>query len=112
MFRRDLIEYYGCCQLCGIKKHDTLIASHSKPYRDAEIDELINFYDGLLLCANHDKLYDKGFISFNNDGNILISKELDDIDIQQFNLENVNKLELEPEHIEFIQWHRDNIFRK
>lgn len=111
-FRKDLIDYYGCCQLCGLKNHEILIASHSKPFTESEDDEAINFYNGLLLCPNYDKLYDKGLISFDDEGNILISSELSSSDKNILNLENVNKLELEPEHIEFIQWHRDNIFRK
>ena len=111
-FRKDLIDYYGCCQLCGLKNHEILIASHSKPFPESENDEAINFYNGLLLCPNHDKLYDKGLISFNDDGNILISSELSKTDKNILNLNSLKPLELEPEHIEFIQWHRDNIFRK
>ena len=111
-FRKDLIDYYGCCQLCGIKKHEILVASHSKPFEKCNNKEAVNFYNWLLFCRNDDKLYNDGYISFDNDGNLLISCEMDDIDIQQFNLKNVKKLELEPEHKEFIKWHRNNIFRK
>ncbi|MDI6678271.1 HNH endonuclease [Bacillus wiedmannii] len=34
--------------------------------------------NGLLLCPNHDALFDKGYISFGDDGEILISISLDE----------------------------------
>lgn len=38
----------------------------------------MSLYKGLLLCPNHDKAFDRGYIAFNDNGLIIISDELDD----------------------------------
>ncbi|MEG0823330.1 MAG: HNH endonuclease signature motif containing protein, partial [Erysipelotrichaceae bacterium] len=65
------------CQICGLDFPILLIASHIKPYRDCgHMYETVDYNNGLLLCKNHDYLFDQGYISFNDDGSILISSEL------------------------------------
>ncbi|MEW9674148.1 HNH endonuclease [Ammoniphilus sp. 3BR4] len=34
--------------------------------------------NGLLLCPNHDALFEKGLISFRDDGGIFVSPSVDD----------------------------------
>ncbi len=46
---------------------------------------------GPLLCANHDKLFDKGLISFDENGNIIISSKLSNMDKILSNIQNDNK---------------------
>ena len=50
----------------------------SKPFRDcAHIYETATHDNGLLLCRNHDFLFDQGYIMFlTSDGTIIISKAL------------------------------------
>ena len=77
-FRDKLIETHGQkCLLCGITNKEMLIASHIKDAAKCDIYEKADFNNGLLLCANHDKLFDRFLISFNfYDGKIKISKSL------------------------------------
>lgn len=73
-FREKLIEDRGCkCELCDIALPELLIASHILPWVLSDDSEKLDVNNGLLLCANHHKLFDQGLISFNNDGDILIS---------------------------------------
>lgn len=78
-FYKDTL-FHECdhaCVLCGIDIAQMLIASHIKPFRDcAHIYEAIDHNNGLLLCRNHDFLFDQGYISFAEDGAIMISKDL------------------------------------
>lgn len=47
------------CPLCGFEYKDFLIASHIVPYSKCEDTyDAINYYNGLLLCPNHDKLFE------------------------------------------------------
>lgn len=95
-----------------------LIASHIKPFRDcAHLYEPIDNNNGLLLCRNHDYLFDQGYISFNDDGFLLISKELKKTRSyrEMYHLPLNFKLDerlLTKERKLFLQYHRSHIFRR
>lgn len=78
-FYKDTLfhEFDHRCPICGIDLPHMLIASHIKPFRScAHIFECIDNNNGLLLCRNHDYLFDQGYISFDDDGSLMISDEL------------------------------------
>lgn len=78
-FYKDTLfhEFNHACPLCGVTIAHMLIASHIKPFRDcAHIYETVDHNNGLLLCRNHDYLFDQGYFSFNNKGNMILSKAL------------------------------------
>ncbi|MEG0505848.1 MAG: HNH endonuclease signature motif containing protein [Longicatena sp.] len=70
-------EFNHACPLCQINIAHMLIASHIKPFRDcAHIYEAIDHDNGLLLCRNHDYLFDQGYFTFDENGYIIIHKDL------------------------------------
>lgn len=90
-----------------------LIASHIKPFRDCgHILEAMDSNNGLLLCRNHDYLFDQGYLSFDEDGKIIISNEI----INQTKRYNINPhYQLDSRHMnysrkEFLKYHRKNIY--
>ena len=107
-----LEKHGGKCCLCGVNNEDFLIASHIKPWSVSDENEKLNEFNGLLLCPNHDKLFDKGFISFDNNGNILISNKLDKTNRMFLNIGEQMKIDVNADNIEFIEYHRKNIFKK
>lgn len=111
-FRTLLLNKYEHCCLCGISKEELLVASHIKPWSKSDKNEKVNQYNGLLFCAMHDRLFDLGFISFHDDGTILISKELNSADITFSNIDSKKAIEITNDNIPFIKYHRENIFRK
>ena len=64
---------------CMVEKlpYPILIASHIKPFIKSNDTEAYDPNNGLLLSQNLDGLFDKGYISFDDDGNIIISNKLD-----------------------------------
>lgn len=87
-FRDRLIERYdGKCQLCHFEKKELLRASHIKERANANNEERLDTNNGLLLCVLHDALFDKHFISFDDNGKIIISDSLNTKDRM---LTNVN----------------------
>ena len=50
-----------------------LRASHCKPWRDSSNEERINGENGLLLTPTIDHLFDRGFISFEDSGLLIVS---------------------------------------
>lgn len=65
------IERY--CRVTKVDKLEHLRASHCKPWRDSNNEERLNGENGLLLTPSIDHLFDRGFISFEDTGRLLIS---------------------------------------
>lgn len=64
-----------------------LRTSHIKPWSACEsAKERLDLYNGIVLAAHIDELFDKSWISFSNDGYILLSEELDETIIKQLSL--------------------------
>lgn len=70
------MERDRCCRICGLYNQQLLVASHIQPWSKSTNDERLDSENGLLLCALHDALFDKGLISFDDDGKMLVSYRL------------------------------------
>jgi hypothetical protein len=73
--------------------------------------EKIDGYNGLLLSPHVDHLFDRGFISFKDSGDMIISKSLNSTVLNRWsidNTKNVGKFELG--HHSYLEYHRDMVF--
>jgi len=113
IFREWLTGYWNQCSVTGCRKISVLIASHIKPWKNCNNEEAIDVYNGLLLTPNVDKLFDKGLISFSDDGVILISSELDAENLKSLWIHKDMKVsKIEDEHLKYLNYHRTKIFKK
>ena len=112
LFKEKLIKRQCKCELCSIKNEKFLIASHIKPWSESNDYEKIDVNNGFLFCPNHDKLFDKGYISFQDDGKLMISDALDTEELNLFNLKNEMKIEVSEETKKYLEYHREECFRK
>lgn len=111
IFRKGLIEYWHGCAMSQCPLTWMLIASHIKPWRDADNQERLDPYNGLLLLPNYDKLFDLGYISFNSKGKIMYSRLLDKFDRETIGLtNNLHLVKLEEQHLKYLKYHNDNCF--
>ena len=111
IFRKGLIEYWHGCAISQCPLTWMLIASHIKPWRDADNQERLGPYNGLLLLPNYDKLFDLGYISFNSKGKIMYSRLLDKFDRETIGLtNNLHLVKLEEQHLKYLKYHNDNCF--
>lgn len=108
--------YHRRCAMTGEKALPVLQASHIKPYAKSGPHLIQN---GLLLRADLHILFDKGYLTVNNDYIIEASQRMkDDFDNGKdyFKLHG-QKLNSVPEHIhdlpspEYLTWHQDHIYR-
>jgi hypothetical protein len=76
-FRENLQQFETGCRITGVTDQQFLVASHIKPWRDADNRERLDGENGLLLTPNIDRLFDRGFISFADDGQLLVSPVAD-----------------------------------
>ncbi|MGE7778923.1 HNH endonuclease [Peribacillus sp. NPDC097264] len=98
------------CPLCGIEMDALLKSSHSKPWKDSTDDERLNPYNGLLLCFNHDALYEKGLISFDGQGRLHISEQITEETYDTYQLSKGIKIPLHPDNKPYFKWHKRNVF--
>ncbi len=76
-FRNGLIaKYKSQCVICGIEDKRLLIASHIIPWIKCENSQKLDVHNGLLLCANHDILFDRHLITFDETGALVLSPSL------------------------------------
>ncbi len=106
IFRENLLRKYGKCLICGIENHHILRASHIKPWSESSNVERLSHNNGLLLCANHDLLFDRFLITFTDEGEMLISEEIKP-HAKHISLANDIKIEMNDEMKDFMEWHRD-----
>lgn len=76
-FREALLRRSVCCELCGLDVRELLVASHILPWALSDASQKDDSDNGLVLCVMHDGLFDKGFISFTSDGQLLVTPHLD-----------------------------------
>lgn len=80
IFRRSLMDYWqGRCPLTGISDPALLRASHIVPWRVCESDaQRLDVHNGLLLSALWDAAFDKGLVTFADNGRPMFSPSLSD----------------------------------
>lgn len=110
-FRERLTKIQKKCRLCGVSDSELLVASHIKPWSASDSKEKLNPFNGLLLCPNHDKLFDRGFISFDDSGDIIISNRLSSNDRVFMNVNPDMHIEINEESRKFLEYHRNVIFK-
>lgn len=89
-FRRNVETLERVCRLTGISNPTLLRASHIKPWRLCETgNERLDGMNGLLLTPDADLLFDRGFISFTNDGEVLVSDRVPADDLRRLGFDQL-----------------------
>ncbi|QCE33747.1 HNH endonuclease [Acetobacteraceae bacterium] len=114
-YREDLEKVWdNACAVSGIFKREVLRASHIKPHSKCNPGEHNDVNNGLLLRADLDALFDKGLITFSDEGNMKISPSLEQADRDKLNFHLPHKLRksLNSKQKEYLAWHFNNLFQK
>jgi putative restriction endonuclease len=120
VFRRIVLRAYDeRCAITGLKLINgrgraEVSAAHIRPVEKNGPDVINN---GIALSGTAHWMFDRGLISLSDDMEILISRQVNDLDsVQGF----VNKTgralsprrQFERRHPRFLQWHRENCFKQ
>jgi hypothetical protein len=108
-FKEKLLQRKCKCAICGVIDKKFLIASHIKPWSKSDHAERLDINNGLLLCPNHDSLFDKGFISFDEDGSLVVSSKIDEITKMFMNIQAHTRIEMSEEMKKYMKYHYNNI---
>ena len=111
-FRTNLLSIEHACRVTGVDNPAHLIASHTKPWRDSNNDERLDPENGLMLTPTIDHLFDRGFISFENNGDLIISPVSHQESMHKMGLPDNHQLnvgEFTDGQKYYLNWHRDSI---
>lgn len=112
-FRVNVQRVEKACRLTGIESSYLLFASHIKPWRSCDDSyERLDGNNGLMLTPHVDLLFDRGFISFDNGGDILISPKMIAQDLTRLglNLGNFIPRQFSPGQCKYLDYHRKSVF--
>ncbi|WP_460318084.1 HNH endonuclease [Pseudomonas ogarae] len=111
IFRMRVAQQEKRCRLTGVDNLAFLVASHIKPWRDSDNEERLCGSNGLLLSPHVDKLFDRGWISFSDDGRVLISAQAKSV-AQAWGLVGTSNVgAFDPVQRTFLKYHREKIFK-
>jgi hypothetical protein len=112
--RQALMDYWGGqCAITDVRTSAFLVASHIKPWSECENDqERLDPYNALLLNTSLDRAFDQGYITFDDDGKILINKVWAANEAQIMGIAPDMKLKkIDDRHREYLRYHRGNIWQ-
>lgn len=104
------IERY--CRITKVDNLTHLIASHCKPWRDSTNEERLDGENGLLLTPSIDHLFDRGFIGFENNGQLIISPAAHRPSLERMGVETnkvVNVGAFSQGQKKFLEFHRESV---
>lgn len=111
VFKQNVMAYEQGCRITKVDNRAHLVGSHIKPWRDSTNEERLNGANGLLLTPSIDHLFDRGFISFRENGDLLVSPRADAISLERMGvLSGTNVGGFDSDQRRFLEFHRDAVF--
>lgn len=116
IWRNKVLDETMHCAVSKCSDDRILIGCHIKPVANC-LSELCgnetNPKNGIMLTPTFHKLFDDGFLSFDSQNHLLLSSHISSRNYERLNLKNnqvTSILDLNP-RIEFLNWHRNTIFK-
>ncbi len=112
-FKENVRRLESRCRVTRVDRLEHLRASHLKPWRDSTNDERLAGENGLLLTPSIDHLFDRGFISFEDNGRLMVSPVAHTRSLERMGVrtsEPVNVGRFTEGQRAFLDFHRENVF--
>jgi len=114
LFRDNVRSIEHACRITRVARMEHLVASHIQPWRDSSNEQRLDGENGLLLTPTVDHLFDKGFISFENTGQLIVSPVADPVSLKHMGIDrdahaNVGAFSQRQRH--YLEFHRENVLR-
>lgn len=113
LFKQNVQLIESFCRVTKVDQIEHLRASHCKPWRDSTNVERLDGGNGLLLTPDVDHLFDRGFISFEDTGEVLVSPVAHVDSLQKMGLSDLLRRNVGGFSVEqraYLQFHRENVF--
>lgn len=115
VFKQRVMRIERACRLTGVTREEHLRASHCKPWRDSTNEERLDGENGLLLTPTIDHLFDRGFIGFEDNGDLIVSPVADKVSLERMGIDptrSVNVGDFTLGQRRYLSFHRDSVLLK
>lgn len=113
-FRNNVLRIEKRCRVTGVDRAEHLVASHCKPWRDCSDPlERLDGENGLMLTPKIDHLFDRGFVSFEGGGRLIISPSASRQSLEEMGVntsEQINVGSFSDGQKQYLDFHRDCVF--
>lgn len=113
IYRRNLEEYENSCRLTRVLDRRHLMAVHIKPWSECSDEEMLDGANGLLMSPHVAHLFERGYIAFTDDGQVLVSQDLNPVVLANWHIElpaNVGEFRSAQTH--YLEFHRRGVFQQ
>jgi hypothetical protein len=113
IYRESQLDYWGgACAVLGVAHGSVLRASHAKAWSECDSDEeRLNVFNGLLLSAHLDALFDRHEMTFDETGLAIFAPTVKLETRAKLGLTEPLRLRwISPEHQPFLEHHRSRFF--
>jgi hypothetical protein len=112
-YRANLEQYENACRLTRVLDRRHLVAVHIKPWSDCDDAEMLDGCNGLLMSPHVAHLFERGYISFTDDGQVLVSQELNPVVPGNWQIDlSANVGEFRPGQSQYLEFHRREVFQQ
>lgn len=115
-WRRELLDEMPACIITKVTDDRILEACHIKPHNvsisEGKMEELIDPSNGLIMTPTYHRLFDMGFISFNDDGTMHISPFLSNMNKQRLRIAEGYRCIIPKKCARYLAYHRENVYNR
>ena len=111
-YRNAILRRYPACVVTSVTDPDILIACHIKDHARCKSEaEKYSEYNGFTMTPTIHHLFDIGYLTFNQDGEMKLSDFFRNMDRARLNLNHTVRLPIDAKSLPFLEWHNLNVFR-
>jgi len=110
-FRSEVTLRYPECVVTSANEDKLLVACHIKGYADCEANEKFDPFNGFTMTPTIHKLFDLGYLTFNENGKIMFSDAFNKHDKEAFHLTNSEiVIDIDEKTQPYLKWHNEHTF--
>lgn len=113
-FKENVLCVEQRCRVTGVDRVEHLRASHIRPWRDcADHRQRLDGDNGFLLTPSIDHLFDRGYISFERSGELLVSPAAHLLSLQRMGVETERRMNVgsfNEGQAHYLEFHREDVF--
>ncbi len=109
-YRYELLQKMPACVVSGVADDRLLVACHIKPYAKCNNLEEFDINNGVILTPTFHYMFDIGFISFKDNGELMVSDFLSNLNKTRLNIKNGQICPINFKSTKYLDYHRKNIF--
>jgi len=113
VFRVNVEQGEHSCRISGVLDRRHLWARHIKPWCECDDAEKLDGDNGLMMSPHIAHLFERGYISFSDEGDLLVSQDLNPVVLDNWHIQlPLNVGAFRPEQCFYLEWHRREVFEQ